>query len=109
MSTGDLSPRQIERRARMVVLGSGKCGWKAVSLFVVCRNSVRILTQKVALSPSPEGCSPDTANGYASENDAFSFCLASIFLRKRVQCCLENLCVRTIEQATALYWPLERF
>jgi hypothetical protein len=39
----------------------------------------------------------DTANGYVSENDTFSFCLARILLRKTVQCCLENLCVRAIE------------
>jgi len=53
--------------------------------------------------------SPDTANGYVSENDAFSFCLASILLRKMVQCCLEYLCVRAIEQQTAVNFPPERF
>jgi hypothetical protein len=41
----------------------------------------------------PEAYSSATANGYVSENDAFSFCLANILLRKTIQCCLENLCL----------------
>jgi hypothetical protein len=31
---------------------------------------------------SPEAYSPDTANGYASENDAFSFCLVNTRFEK---------------------------
>jgi hypothetical protein len=58
---------------------------------------------------SPEACSPDATNGYASENDAFSFCLVSQSSRKTAQCCLENLCVRAIEQRTTANSYPERF
>jgi len=58
---------------------------------------------------SPEACSPDAVNGYASENDVFSLCTACQSSRKTAQCCLEKLCVRAIEwQATINYLP-ERF
>src|SRR5712692_2068671 len=41
-------------------------------------------------------------NGYASENDAFSFCLVSKSSRKTAQCCLEKNCVRAIERRTTV-------
>src|SRR5437899_8025491 len=41
-------------------------------------------------------------NSYASENDAFSFCLVSKSSRKTAQCCLEKNCVRAIERRTTV-------
>src|SRR6266699_470692 len=58
---------------------------------------------------APEAYSSDTANGYESENDVFSFCTASQGSRKTAQCCLENLCVRAIERRTAVNSLSERF
>ena len=54
-------------------------------------------------------CSPDAASDYASENNAFSFCLVSILLRKTAQCSLENLWVRGIERRTTVNSHPERF
>jgi hypothetical protein len=45
---------------------------------------------------------------YVSENDVFSFCLVNSLLRKTVQCCLENLCVRATLRRTAVKSHLER-
>ena len=53
---------------------------------------------------SPEACSPDSANGYASENDAFSFYTANQGSRKTAQRCLEKLRVRTISLLDSLNW-----
>jgi len=51
---------------------------------------------------APEACELSAANGYASENDAFSFCLVSQGSRKTAQCCLEKNCVRATLQRTAV-------
>ena len=51
---------------------------------------------------APEACELSAANGYASENDAFSFCLVSQSSRKTAQCCLEKNCVRAIERRTTV-------
>jgi hypothetical protein len=37
-----------------------------------------------------EACSPDATNGYGSENDVFSFCMASQSSRKTAKSHLEN-------------------
>jgi len=58
---------------------------------------------------SPEACSLEAANGYASETDVFSFCLASQSSRKTAQCCLEKNCVRAIERRTTINSRSERF
>jgi hypothetical protein len=56
-----------------------------------------------------EACSLNAANGYASENDTFSFCTANQDSRKTSQCCLEKLCGRAIERRTTVSLHPERF
>jgi hypothetical protein len=56
-----------------------------------------------------EASSSDPANGYASENDVFSFSAASQSSRKTAQSCLENLCVRAIKRPTTVNSLSKRF
>jgi hypothetical protein len=58
----------------------------------------------ITRSPKQAGTLNVSKNPLCVRNDAFSFCTASQGSRKTVQCCLENLRVRTISLLNSFRW-----